>query len=173
MSPMNAESPTPEHGEVIDMQVNEEPLADMAEVSAIAATADMLKRKIPVGATETIKSTARTTTVKITDSAKTATASVRGIELPKVELPKIELPKMELPKVEIPKVELPKFDMPKFDMPKFEMPKFELPKVSLPKVEMPSFSSVTDVKAEVGKVAHDVRGKAASAVTLVREAVGI
>jgi hypothetical protein len=38
---------------------------------------------------------------------------------------------------------------------------------------MPHFSSVTEVKAEVSKVAQDVRGKAASAVTLVREAVGI
>jgi hypothetical protein len=63
--------------------------------------------------------------------------------------------------------------MPKFSVPKFEIPKFDLAKVHLPKVEMPHFSSVTEVKAEVSKVAHDVRGKAASAVTLVREAVGI
>jgi hypothetical protein len=63
--------------------------------------------------------------------------------------------------------------MPKIELPKLDIPKFDLPKVNLPKVEMPHFSSVTEVKAEVSKVAQDVRGKAASAVTLVREAVGI
>ena len=154
-----------------NMPVNEDIVVDdvVTEFSDAPEAVTVAKKKVPVGTTETVKHHARKTVVKakettqaVTDSAKMVGDSAKS-QVSKIDLLNLELPKVEMPKFSIPKVELPKFDIPKFD----------LPKVSMPKVEMPHFSSITEVKAEVSKVAHDVRGKAASAVTLVREAVGI
>jgi hypothetical protein len=149
-----------------NMPVNEEIVIDdvVAEFSDAPEAVTVAKKKVPVGTTETVKHHARKTVVKAKETTQAVTDSATMIaDSAKTKVSKIDLLNLELPKVE----------MPKFSVPKFDMPKFDLPKVSLPKVEMPSFSSVTEVKAEVSKVAHDVRGKAASAVTLVREAVGI
>ena len=154
-----------------NMPVNEDIVVDdvVTEFSDAPEAVTVAKKKVPVGTTETVKHHARKTVVKakettqaVTDSAKMVGDSAKS-QVSKIDLLNLELPKVEMPKFSIPKVELPKFDIPKFD----------LPKVSMPKVEMPHFSSITEVKAEVSKVAHDVRGKAASVVTLVREAVGI
>ena len=154
-----------------NMPVNEDIVVDdvVTEFSDAPEAVTVAKKKVPVGTTETVKHHARKTVVKakettqaVTDSAKMVGDSAKS-QVSKIDLLNLELPKVEMPKFSIPKVELPKFDIPKFD----------LPKVSMPKVEIPHFSSMTEVKAEVSKVAHDVRGKAASAVTLVREAVGI
>ena len=164
-----------------NMPVNEEIIIDdvVAEISDAPEAVTVAKKKVPVGTTETVKHHARKTVVKakettqaVTDSA-TMLADSAKTKVSKIDLLNLELPKVEMPKFSMPKVEIPKFDLPKVSMPKVEIPKFDLPKVSMPKVEMPHFSSVTEVKAEVTKVANDVRGKAASAVTLVREAVGI
>lgn len=149
-----------------NMPVNEEIVIDdvVTEFSDAPEAVTVAKKKVPVGTTETVKHHARKTVVKAKETTQAVTDSATMIaDTAKTKVSKIDLLNLELPKVE----------MPKFSVPKLEMPKFDLPKVSLPKVEMPSFSSVTEVKAEVSKVAHDVRGKAASAVTLVREAVGI
>jgi len=136
----------------------------VTEFSDAPEAVTVAKKKVPVGTTETVKHHARKTVVKAKETTQAVTDSAKMVgDSAKTKVSKIDLLNLELPKVE----------MPKFSVPKFEMPKFDLPKVNLPKVEMPSFSSVTEVKAEVSKVAQDVRGKAASAVTLVREAVGI
>jgi hypothetical protein len=149
-----------------NMPVNEEIVLDdvVTEFSDAPEAVTVAKKKVPVGTTETVKHHARKTVVKAKETTQAVTDSAKMVgDSAKTKVSKIDLLNLELPKVE----------MPKFSVPKFEMPKFDLPKVNLPKVEMPSFSSVTEVKAEVSKVAQDVRGKAASAVTLVREAVGI
>ena len=149
-----------------NMPVNEEIVIDdvVTEFSDAPEAVTVAKKKVPVGTTETVKHHARKTVVKAKETTQAVTDSATMIaDSAKTKVSKIDLLNLELPKVE----------MPKFSVPKFDMPNFDLPKVTLPKVEMPSFSSVTEVKAEVSKVAHDVRGKAASAVTLVREAVGI
>lgn len=149
-----------------NMPVNEEIVIDdvVTEFSDAPEAVTVAKKKIPVGTTETVKHHARKTVVKAKETTQAVTDSAKSVsDSAKTKVSKIDLLNLELPKVE----------MPKFSMPKIDMPKFDLPKVSLPKVEMPNFSSVNDVKAEVSKVAHDVRGKAASAVLLVREAVGI
>jgi hypothetical protein len=149
-----------------NMPVNEEIVLDdvVTEFSDAPEAVTVAKKKVPVGTTETVKHHARKTVVKAKETTQAVTDSAKMVgDSAKTKVSKIDLLNLELPKVE----------MPKFSVPKFEMPKFDLPKVSLPKVEMPSFSSVTEVKAEVSKVAQDVRGKAASAVTLVREVVGI
>ena len=154
-----------------NMPVNEEIALDdvVTEFSDAPEAVTVAKKKVPVGTTETVKHHARKTVVKAKETTQAVTDGATMIaDSAKTKVSKVDLLNLELPKVELPKVELPKFSVPKF-----ELPKFDLPKVSMPKVEMPSFSSVTEVKAEVSKVAHDVRGKAASAVTLVREAVGI
>ncbi|MGI9135536.1 MAG: hypothetical protein ACR2JS_00535 [Candidatus Nanopelagicales bacterium] len=154
-----------------NMPVNEEIVVDdvVTEFSDAPEAVTVAKRKVPVGTTETVKHHARKTVVK----AKETTASVTDSATMLADSAKAKVSKIDLLNIELPKVEMPKFSMPKVEMPKFDLPKFDLPKVSMPKVEMPHFSSVNEVKAEVAKVAHDVRGKAASAVTLVREAVGI
>ena len=149
-----------------NMPVNEEIIVDdvVAEISDAPEAVTVAKKKVPVGTTETVKHHARKTVVKAKETTQAVTDSATMLaDSAKTKVSKIDLLNLELPKVE----------MPKFSMPKVEIPKFDLPKVSMPKVEMPHFSSVTEVKAEVTKVANDVRGKAASAVTLVREAVGI
>ena len=149
-----------------NMPVNEEIIVDdvVAEISDAPDAVTVAKKKVPVGTTETVKHHARKTVVKAKETTQAVTDSATMLaDSAKTKVSKIDLLNLELPKVE----------MPKFSMPKVEIPKFDLPKVSMPKVEMPHFSSVTEVKAEVTKVANDVRGKAASAVTLVREAVGI
>ena len=149
-----------------NMPVNEEIVIDdvVTEFSDAPEAVTVAKKKIPVGTTETVKHHARKTVVKAKETTQAVTDSAKSVsDSAKTKVSKIDLLNLELPKVE----------MPKFSMPKIDMPKFDLPKVSLPKVEMPNFSSVNDVKTEVSKVAHDVRGKAASAVLLVREAVGI
>lgn len=149
-----------------NMPVNEEIIIDdvVAEISDAPEAVTVAKKKVPVGTTETVKHHARKTVVKAKETTQAVTDSATMLaDSAKTKVSKIDLLNLELPKVE----------MPKFSMPKVEIPKFDLPKVSMPKVEMPHFSSVTEVKAEVTKVANDVRGKAASAVTLVREAVGI
>ncbi|MEY4137684.1 MAG: hypothetical protein RL205_1812 [Actinomycetota bacterium] len=149
-----------------NMPVNEEIVVDdvVTEFSDAPEAVTVAKKKVPVGTTETVKHHARKTVVKAKETTQAVTDSAKSVgDSAKSKVSKIDLLNLELPKVEI----------PKFSMPKIDMPKIDLPKVSLPKVEMPHFSSVTEVKAEVSKVAHDVRGKAASAVTLVREAVGI
>lgn len=149
-----------------NMPVNEEIVLDDAvtEFSDAPEAVTVAKKKVPVGTTETVKHHARKTVVKAKETTQAVTDSAKMVgDSAKTKVSKIDLLNLELPKVE----------MPKFSVPKLDLPKFDLPKVNLPKVEMPSFSSVTEVKAEVSKVAHDVRGKAASAVTLVREAVGI
>ena len=149
-----------------NMPVNEEIVVDdvVTEFSDAPEATTVAKKKVPVGTTETVKHHARKTVVKAKETTQAMTDSAKLVgDSAKTKVSKIDLLNLELPKVE----------MPKFSMPKVELPKFDLPKVSLPKVEMPSFSSVNEVKAEVTKVANDVRGKAASAVTLVREAVGI
>ena len=154
-----------------NMPVNEEIVVDdvVTEFSDAPEATTVAKKKVPVGTTETVKHHARKTVVKAKETTQAMTDSAKMVgDSAKTKVSKIDLLNLELPKVEI-----PKFSMPKVELPKFELPKFDLPKVSLPKVEMPSFSSVNEVKAEVTKVANDVRGKAASAVTLVREAVGI
>lgn len=149
-----------------NMPVNEEIALDdvVTEFSDAPEAVTVAKKKVPVGTTETVKHHARKTVVKAKETTQAVTDGASMIaDSAKTKVSKVDLLNLELPKVEL----------PKFSVPKFELPKFDLPKVSMPKVEMPSFSSVTEVKAEVSKVAHDVRGKAASAVTLVREAVGI
>ena len=149
-----------------NMPVNEEIVVDdvVTEFSDAPEAVTVAKKKVPVGTTEAVKHHARKTVVKAKETTQAVTDSAKSVgDSAKSKVSKIDLLNLELPKVEI----------PKFSMPKIDMPKIDLPKVSLPKVEMPHFSSVTEVKAEVSKVAHDVRGKAASAVTLVREAVGI
>ncbi|MFM8154490.1 MAG: hypothetical protein ACKOAF_00220 [Actinomycetes bacterium] len=149
-----------------NMPVNEEIALDdvVTEFSDAPEAVTVAKKKVPVGTTETVKHHARKTVVKAKETTQAVTDGAAMIaDSAKTKVSKVDLLNLELPKVEL----------PKFSVPKFELPKFDLPKVSMPKVEMPSFSSVTEVKAEVSKVAHDVRGKAASAVTLVREAVGI
>lgn len=149
-----------------NMPVNEEIVIDdvVTEFSDAPEAVTVAKKKVPVGTTETVKHHARKTVVKAKETTQAVTDSATMIaDSAKTKVSKIDLLNLEMPKVE----------MPKFSVPKFDMPNFDLPKVTLPKVEMPNFSSVTEVKAEVSKVAHDVRGKAASAVTLVREAVGI
>jgi hypothetical protein len=149
-----------------NMPVNEEIVLDdvVTEFSDAPEAVTLAKKKVPVGTTETVKHHARKTVVKAKETTQAVTDSAKLVsDSAKTKVSKIDLLNLELPKV----------DMPKFSMPKVEMPKFDLPKVHLPKVEMPNFSSVTEVKAEVSKVAHDVRGKAASAVLLVREVVGI
>ena len=149
-----------------NMPVNEEIVVEdiVTEFSDAPEAVTVAKKKIPVGTTETVKHHARKTVVKAKETTQAVTDSAKSVsDSAKTKVSKIDLLNLELPKVE----------MPKFSMPKIDMPKFDLPKVSLPKVEMPNFSSVNEVKAEVSKVAHDVRGKAASAVLLVREAVGI
>lgn len=149
-----------------NMPVNEEIVIDdvVTEFSDAPEAVTVAKKKVPVGTTETVKHHARKTVVKAKETTQAVTDSATMIaDSAKTKVSKIDLLNLEMPKVE----------MPKFSVPKFDMPNFDLPKVTLPKVEMPSFSSVAEVKAEVSKVAHDVRGKAASAVTLVREAVGI
>jgi len=149
-----------------NMPVNEEIVLDdvVTEFSDAPEAVTLAKKKVPVGTTETVKHHARKTVVKAKETTQAVTDSAKLVsDSAKTKVSKIDLLNLELPKV----------DMPKFSMPKVEMPKFDLPKVQLPKVEMPNFSSVTEVKAEVSKVAHDVRGKAASAVLLVREVVGI
>jgi hypothetical protein len=149
-----------------NMPVNEEIALDdvVTEFSDAPEAVTVAKKKVPVGTTETVKHHARKTVVKAKETTQAVTDGATMIaDSAKTKVSKVDLLNLELPKVEL----------PKFSVPKFELPKFDLPKVSMPKVEMPSFSSVTEVKAEVSKVAHDVRGKAASAVTLVREAVGI
>lgn len=154
-----------------NMPVNEEIVLDdvVTEFSDAPEVVTVAKKKVPVGTTETVKHHARKTVVKAKETTQAVTDGAKSVgDSAKTKVSKIDVLNLELPKIDLPKVE-----MPKFSVPKFEMPKFDLPKVSLPKVEMPSFSSVTEVKAEVSKVAHEVRGKAASAVTLVREAVGI
>jgi hypothetical protein len=159
-----------------NMPVNEEIFVDesvndnvVTEFSDAPEAVTVAKKKVPVGTTETVKHHARKTVVKAKETTQAVTDSATMI----ADSAKTKVSKIDLLNLELPKVEMPKFSMPKVEMPKFDIPKFDLPKVSLPKVEMPHFSSVTEVKAEVSKVAHDVRGKAASAVTLVREAVGI
>jgi hypothetical protein len=153
----NNEFNTPVNDDVVIDDVVTE-FSDAPEAFSVA------KKKVPVGTTETVKHHARKTVVKAKETTQAVTDSATMIaDSAKTKVAKIDLLNLELPKVE----------MPKFSVPKFEIPKFDLAKVHLPKVEMPHFSSVTEVKAEVSKVAHDVRGKAASAVTLVREAVGI
>jgi len=154
-----------------NMPVNEEIVVDdvVTEFSDAPEAVTVAKRKIPVGTTETVKHHARKTVVKAKETTQAVTDSAKSVS----DSAKTKVSKIDLLNLELPKVEMPKFSMPKIDMPKIDMPKFDLPKVSLPKVEMPNFSSVNEVKAEVSKVAHDVRGKAASAVLLVREAVGI
>lgn len=149
-----------------NMPVNEEIVIDdvVTEFSDAPEAVTVAKKKVPVGTTETVKHHARKTVVKAKETTQAVTDGATMIaDSAKTKVSKIDLLNLELPKVEL----------PKFSVPKFELPKFDLPKVSMPKVEMPRFSSVTEVKAEVSKVAHDVRGKASSAVTLVREAVGI
>ena len=154
-----------------NMPVNEDIVLDdvVTEFSDAPKAVTVTKKKVPVGTTETVKHHARKTVAKakettqaVTDSAKTVSDSAIA-----------KVSKIDLLNLELPKVEMPKFSMPKVELPKVEMPKFDLPKVHLPKVEMPNLSSVTEVKAEVVKVANDVRGKAVSAVTLMREVVGI
>ena len=154
-----------------NMPVNEEIVVDdvVTEFSDSPEAVTVAKKKIPVGTTETVKHHARKTVVKAKETTQAVTESAKSVS----DSAKTKVSKIDLLNLELPKVEMPKFSMPKLELPKLDMPKFDLPKVSLPKVEMPHFSSVTEVKAEVSKVAHDVRGKAASAVTLVREAVGI
>ena len=154
-----------------NMPVNEEIVVDdvVTEFSDAPEAVTVAKKKIPVGTTETVKHHARKTVVKAKETTQAVTDSAKSVS----DSAKTKVSKIDLLNLELPKVEMPKFSMPKIELPKVDMPKFDLPKVSLPKVEMPHFSSVTEVKAEVSKVAHDVRGKAASAVTLVREAVGI
>lgn len=154
-----------------NMPVNEEIVIDdvVTEFSDAPEAVTVAKKKIPVGTTETVKHHARKTVVKAKETTQAVTDGAKSVS----DSAKTKVSKIDLLNFELPKVELPKFSMPKIEMPKLDMPKFDLPKVSLPKVEMPHFSSVTEVKAEVSKVANDVRGKAASAVTLVREAVGI
>ena len=154
-----------------NMPVNEEIVVDdvVTEFSDAPEAVTVAKKKIPVGTTETVKHHARKTVVKAKETTQAVTDSAKSVS----DSAKSKVSKIDLLNLELPKVEMPKFSMPKIELPKLDMPKFDLPKVSLPKVEMPHFSSVTEVKAEVSKVAHDVRGKAASAVLLVREAVGI
>ena len=154
-----------------NMPVNEEIVVDdvVTEFSDAPEAVTVAKKKIPVGTTETVKHHARKTVVKAKETTQAVTDGAKLVS----DSAKTKVSKIDLLNLELPKVEMPKFSMPKIELPKLDMPKFDLPKVSLPKVEMPHFSSVTEVKAEVSKVAHDVRGKAASAVTLVREAVGI
>ena len=154
-----------------NMPVNEEIVVDdvVTEFSDAPEAVTVAKKKIPVGTTETVKHHARKTVVKAKETTQAVTDGAKSVS----DSAKTKVSKIDLLNFELPKVEMPKFSMPKIELPKLDMPKFDLPKVSLPKVEMPHFSSVTEVKAEVSKVAHDVRGKAASAVTLVREAVGI
>ena len=154
-----------------NMPVNEEIVVDdvVTEFSDAPEATTVAKKKVPVGTTETVKHHARKTVVKAKETTQAMTDSAKMVG----DSAKTKVTKIDLLNLELPKVEMPKFSMPKVELPKFDLPKFDLPKVSLPKVEMPSFSSVNEVKAEVTKVANDVRGKAASAVTLVREAVGI
>jgi hypothetical protein len=154
-----------------NMPVNEEIVVDdvVTEFSDAPESVTVAKKKIPVGTTETVKHHARKTVVKAKETTQAVTDGASMI----ADTAKTKVSKIDLLNLELPKVEMPKFSMPKVEMPKFDMAKFDLPKVSLPKVEMPHFSSVTEVKAEVSKVAHDVRGKASHAVLLVREAVGI
>lgn len=154
-----------------NMPVNEEIVVDdvVTEFSDAPEAVTVAKKKIPVGTTETVKHHARKTVVKAKETTQAVTDGAKSVS----DSAKTKVSKIDLLNLELPKVEMPKFAMPKIELPKLDMPKFDMPKVSLPKVEMPHFSSVTEVKAEVSKVAHDVRGKAASAVTLVREAVGI
>ena len=154
-----------------NMPVNEEIVVDdvVTEFSDAPEATTVAKRKVPVGTTETVKHHARKTVVKAKETTQAMTDSAKLVG----DSAKTKVSKIDLLNLELPKVEMPKFSMPKVELPKFDLPKFDLPKVSLPKVEMPSFSSVNEVRAEVTKVANDVRGKAASAVTLVREAVGI
>ena len=154
-----------------NMPVNEEIVVDdvVTEFSDAPEAVTVAKKKIPVGTTETVKHHARKTAVKAKETTQAVTDSAKSVS----DSAKSKVSKIDLLNLELPKVEMPKFSMPKIELPKLDMPKFDLPKVSLPKVEMPHFSSVTEVKAEVSMVAHDVRVKAASAVLLVREAVGI
>ncbi len=154
-----------------NMPVNEEIVVDdvVTEFSDAPEAVTVAKKKIPVGTTETVKHHARKTVVKAKETTQAVTDGAKSVS----DSAKTKVSKIDLLNLELPKVEMPKFSMPKIELPKLDMPKFDMPKVSLPKVEMPHFSSVTEVKAEVSKVAQDVRGKAASAVTLVREAVGI
>ena len=154
-----------------NMPVNEEIVVDdvVTEFSDAPEATTVAKKKVPVGTTETVKHHARKTVVKAKETTQAMTDSAKMVG----DSAKTKVSKIDLLNLELPKVEMPKFSMPKVELPKFDLPTFDLPKVSLPKVEMPSFSSVNEVKAEVTKVANDVRGKAASAVTLVREAVGI
>jgi hypothetical protein len=154
-----------------NMPVNEEIVLDdvVTEFSDAPEAVTLAKKKIPVGTTETVKHHARKTVVKAKETTQAVTDSAKSVS----DSAKTKVAKIDFLNLELPKVEMPKFSMPKVEMPKFDIPKFDLPKVHLPKVEMPHFSSVTEVKAEVSKVAHDVRGKAASAVLLVREVVGI
>jgi hypothetical protein len=154
-----------------NMPVNEEIVVDdvVTEFSDAPEAVTVAKKKIPVGTTETVKHHARKTVVKAKETTQAVTDSAKSVS----DSAKTKVSKIDLLNLELPKVEMPKFSMPKIELPKLDIPKFDLPKVNLPKVEMPHFSSVTEVKAEVSKVAHDVRGKAASAVKLVREAVGI
>jgi hypothetical protein len=154
-----------------NMPVNEEIALDdvVTEFSDAPEAVTVAKKKVPVGTTETVKHHARKTVVKAKETTQAVTDSAKSVS----DSAKSKVSKIDLLNLELPKVEMPKFSMPKIELPKLDMPKFDLPKVSLPKVEIPHFSSVTEVKAEVSKVAHDVRGKAAIAVTLVREAVGI
>jgi len=153
------------------MPVNEEIVLDdvVTEFSDAPEAVTLAKKKVPVGTTETVKHHARKTVVKAKETTQAVTDSAKLVS----DSAKTKVSKIDLLNLELPKVDMPKFSMPKVEMPKFDIPKFDLPKVHLPKVEMPNFSSVTEVKAEVSKVAHDVRGKAASAVLLVREVVGI
>jgi hypothetical protein len=134
-----------------NMPVNEEIVVDdvVTEFSDAPEAVTVAKKKIPVGTTETVKHHARKTVVKAKETTQAVTDSAKSVS------------------------DSAKTKVSKIDLLNLELPKFDLPKVNLPKVEMPHFSSVTEVKAEVSKVAQDVRGKAASAVTLVREAVGI
>lgn len=146
--------------------VSEEVIIDdvVTEISDAPEAVTVAKKKVPVGTTESVKHHARKTVVKAKETTQAVTEGATTLaDSAKSKVSKIDLLNLELPKVE----------MPKFSMPKVDLPKLDLPKVSMPKVELPHFSSVTEVKAEVTRVAHDVRGKAASAVTLVREAVGI
>jgi hypothetical protein len=154
-----------------NMPVNEEIVLDdvVTEFSDAPEAVTLAKKKVPVGTTETVKHHARKTVVKAKETTQAVTDSAKLVS----DSAKTKVSKIDLLNLELPKVDMPKFSMPKVEMPKFDIPKFDLPKVHLPKVEMPNFSSVTEVKAEVSKVAHDVRGKAASAVLLVREVVGI
>ena len=154
-----------------NVPVNEEIVLDdvVTEFSDAPEAVTLAKKKIPVGTTETVKHHARKTVVKAKETTQAVTDSAKSVS----DSAKTKVAKIDFLNLELPKVEMPKFSMPKVEMPKFDIPKFDLPKVHLPKVEMPHFSSVTEVKAEVSKVAHDVRGKAASAVLLVREVVGI